>query len=105
MIKSVRLDSEAQEEIDAAVTWYDAESQRMQLGDELLEELNRAIRRVGVRPSSFGFASGVAARYGVRRCSLERFPYALVFVELTDEIRILAVAHHRRRPGYWRGRL
>ncbi|MCP4594404.1 MAG: hypothetical protein GY842_27045 [bacterium] len=41
----------------------------------------------------------------VRRASLSRFPYALVFIELDEEIRVLAVAHDKRRPGYWLDRL
>jgi len=36
--------------------------------------------------------------------ALTRFPYSLIYTESGDEIRILAVAHHSRRPGYWRGR-
>jgi hypothetical protein len=36
---------------------------------------------------------------------LRRFPYAVVFLELETEIRILAFAHKRRRPAYWQQRL
>jgi hypothetical protein len=35
---------------------------------------------------------------------MRRFPYSLIYAALVDEIRILAVAHHSRRPGYWRDR-
>ena len=41
---------------------------------------------------------------GKRRWLLTRFPYSLVYTVVGDEIRILAVAHRSRRPGYWRGR-
>lgn len=41
----------------------------------------------------------------VRRARLERLPYWLVFTALDAEIFILAVAHVRRDPGYWRGRV
>ena len=34
-----------------------------------------------------------------------RFPYAVVYIELDNEIRVLAVAHTSREPGFWRGRL
>jgi hypothetical protein len=34
-----------------------------------------------------------------------RFPYSVVYLEDEDEIWVLAVAHAKRRPGYWRGRL
>jgi hypothetical protein len=35
---------------------------------------------------------------------MRRFPYSLIYTVIGDEVRILAVAHHSRRPGYWRGR-
>jgi hypothetical protein len=36
---------------------------------------------------------------------LKRFPYDIVVRELSEEILVVAVAHHSRRPGYWRDRL
>ncbi|AUX43028.1 uncharacterized protein SOCE26_044680 [Sorangium cellulosum] len=41
---------------------------------------------------------------GVRRLTLQRFPYGLLYVVEPDRILVLAVMHLRRRPGYWRGR-
>jgi tRNA(Ile)-lysidine synthase TilS/MesJ len=41
----------------------------------------------------------------VKRWLCERFPYAVIYRIASDgSIRVLAVAHHRRRPGYWRAR-
>lgn len=105
MIKRVGFDAEAQEEIDAAVSWYDAQTEGPRVADELLRAIDAAIVRIVERPGAFALAPGVAVKLGVRRCALRRFPYALVFVELTEEIRVLALAHARRRPGYWRSRL
>ena len=42
---------------------------------------------------------------GRRRYLMKHFPYSLVYTVSDDEIRILAVAHHSRRPGYWTGRM
>ena len=36
-----------------------------------------------------------------RRYLFRRFPYSIIYQVTTEELRILAVAHHRRRPGYW----
>ena len=41
----------------------------------------------------------------VRRLLLRKFPYQLIYRVLGDEIRIYAVAHLKRRPNYWTGRL
>jgi len=39
-----------------------------------------------------------------RRFPLTRFPFALIYRADADLLRIVAVAHRRRRPGYWRSR-
>jgi hypothetical protein len=41
----------------------------------------------------------------IRRVLLPRFPYAVVFMDLGREVRVLAVAHAKRRPGYWLNRI
>lgn len=37
--------------------------------------------------------------------AVPRFPYHVVYLELPDRLQILAVAHDRRRPGYWKTRV
>lgn len=41
----------------------------------------------------------------VRRAPVSHFPYHLVYMETAEAIRVLAVAHDAKRPGYWRDRL
>jgi toxin ParE1/3/4 len=41
----------------------------------------------------------------VRRYPMRRFPYFIYYRALPDHVRILAFAHHRRHPEYWRERL
>lgn len=36
--------------------------------------------------------------------TMKRYPFGIVYRELADEIRVLAIAGTKRRPGYWRGR-
>jgi plasmid stabilization system protein ParE len=40
----------------------------------------------------------------VRRLVVVGFPYDVVYRRRGDVIQVLALAHHRRRPGYWRQR-
>ncbi len=47
---------------------------------------------------------GAIWRYGKRRLMMRRFRHALIYTIAVDQIRVLAVAHLSRRPGYWRGR-
>jgi hypothetical protein len=41
----------------------------------------------------------------LRRARVRRFPHAVVFIELSNEIHVVAFAHLRRRPLYWVSRL
>jgi plasmid stabilization system protein ParE len=40
-----------------------------------------------------------------RRVRLRRFPYAVIYAPREDAVFVVAVAHDRRRPGYWSGRM
>ncbi len=41
----------------------------------------------------------------IRRRRLNKFPFTVLYREISGSVQILAVAHHRRRPTYWLGRL
>ena len=43
--------------------------------------------------------------YGTQRAVLDRYPFSIVYRELLHEIQVIAVAHAKRHPGYWRGRI
>ncbi len=103
MTKCVRLDDEADHELGAAVVWY--EQRLAGLGLDLLNEANDAKRRLSERPTAWALVAEVASNLKIRRCPVHGFPYSLVFIELPDHIRVLAVMHGRRRPGYWRRRI
>ena len=42
--------------------------------------------------------------FGTRRVHFRLYPYSLIYRVLADRIEVLAVAHDRQRPGYWRSR-
>jgi toxin ParE1/3/4 len=43
--------------------------------------------------------------YGTRRVVMQRFPFSIVYLDDPDLITIIAVAHGKRKPGYWKERL
>ena len=47
---------------------------------------------------------GAPWRNGRRRFSLRKFPYSIVYYVRGEELRVIALAHHRRWPSYWSGR-
>ncbi len=96
----IELAPEALDEIAEAAIWY--EEQRIGLSVEFLLEMDRALAQIAERPGTFARLRDVPDDLVIRRALLERFPFGLVFVELPgDKLRVIAVAHTKRRPGYW----
>ncbi|HLC30562.1 MAG TPA: type II toxin-antitoxin system RelE/ParE family toxin [Dehalococcoidia bacterium] len=87
----------AQQELDDAVAWYNKEGPG--LGQDFLDELDRAVRRAVAFPFSCPEIDP-----GVRRCLLARFPYGLIYSIDQETIVVVAVAHLHREPRYWIGR-
>jgi len=67
------------------------------LGIDFKAEVERNVERIAANPARW-----LLFREPYRRVRLRRFPYAIYYhIEDPDHILILAVAHHKRRPGYW----
>ena len=97
-MKPIRVHPEAQLEAEAAVEWYGQRSSYA--ADRLVVEFRAALECIQQSPNQ-----SPKLAFNTRRKVLSRFPYLVVFRETATEIEIIAVAHGRRRPGYWRERL
>jgi plasmid stabilization system protein ParE len=94
----VEIHPAALEEAQAAAEWYRQRS--VPAAEMFLDEIERSVDRIrdfGEQCPPFTF--------GTRRLLLRRFPFAVVFRALSGRIEIIAFAHARRRPGYWRTRV
>jgi len=91
---SFRILSEASEELEACVNYYN--SQRSNLGTEFLAEFESAAERILKLPNAARMVGE-----DVRSKPIHRFPFYVLYRSLEDEITIIAVAHRRRRPRYW----
>jgi toxin ParE1/3/4 len=88
----------AEQEVTDAAAYYEA--QKLGLGLEYLGEVEHAVNFLARYPEA-----GAKIRGPIRRLSLPKFPYALLYRVLGDgQIRVLAIAHHKQRPQYWDGR-
>jgi len=67
------------------------------LGTEFLLELDRQINLCSNEPEI-----GMRVDEVYRRLVMHRFPFNIIYRILRYEIRVLAVAHQNRKPGYWR---
>lgn len=94
----VSLAAAAELELIEGARFYAREA-GAELGQAFLDEFERSAMLLLHQP-----ALGAPWRGKVRRLPLRRFPYSIVYLPNESEVRILAVAHQRRRPGFWRGR-
>ena len=85
-------------ELRDAAAFY-AERGGVELGLAFVEEFERTAQLILDRPDW-----GMKFRGTCRRCLLRRFPYSIIYQVTANELRVIAVAHHRRRPAYWSGR-
>lgn len=99
MRKLLRFAAAAELELEEAAARTELEYEGM--GTELVAAVRDAAGRIAERPQTWPF---VPDGDGARSVLVKRFRLRVVYTELAHEIRILAVAHTRRRPGYWRGR-
>ena len=87
----------AAEELSAAVLMY--ESRAAGLGSDLNAEVKRLTALLCATPR---IGEPIDQRH--RRFPMQRFPFGLIFRVDGELLRIVAVAHRRRLPGYWRER-
>jgi plasmid stabilization system protein ParE len=89
---------DAKEELDRAVAYY--EQCQPGLGLEFAEEVYATIARIIQYPNAWSTLSKNS-----RRCLVNRFPYGVIYQIKSRTLRIIAVAHLHRRPGYWKERI
>jgi plasmid stabilization system protein ParE len=89
---------DAEAEFERAVEYY--EQFQPGLGLEFAKEVYATITRIIQYPDAWS-----ALSKNSRRCLVSRFPYGVIYQIKSRSLRIIAVAHLNRRPGYWKERL
>jgi plasmid stabilization system protein ParE len=97
-MRPYRFHPEAEAEADAGFEYYWAKSPEAALNFD--DELRTAYAMLRKTPHACP-----PYLYETRRALLNRFPYFVVFRERARKIEIIAIAHAKRRPGYWAKRL
>ena len=93
----------AREEYLDALAWYD--DQEAGLGDRLGDDLDNGVDFIREWPDSAPLYRGRQRIPRLRRKGTDVFPYGIIYFVRDDEVIVVAYAHERRRPGYWRKRL
>lgn len=94
---NVEFHPAALREVEDAQAWYEERS--LLAASAFLRELSIAVQRIRQAPQRYPAAEG-----DTRRILLDRFPFTIHYRVRSDLVNIVAVAHQKRRPGYWSSR-
>ena len=94
----ISLHAQAELELVEGAAYYAREASA-EIASAFISEFERSAKLLGEFPRL-----GSLWRGGIRRLPLRRFPYSIVYYLHDSEVRVLAIAHQRRRPGFWWGR-
>ena len=94
---------EAQAEFEASADWYDERSggAGVRFEDAVREAIDAAVDS----PEAWAVWPGWDRDPVVRSKGVSGFPFRVVYFADGDMVKIVAVAHEKRRPGYWRDRV
>lgn len=96
--RRVQFHPEAESEYVHALSWY---SDRSRVAGARFEvAFQQALNKIAESPATWPIYLGELRRYNLRR-----FPYSIFYRAERDQIFVLAVAHGRRKPSYWRERV
>ena len=96
--RQIDVHPEAVAEARAAAQWYRERSALV--ADAFLAELGRAVESIAENPERYPQYVRATRRY-----FLQRFPFYLVYREVSGKLEVVAIAHGRRKPGYWKRRI
>jgi toxin ParE1/3/4 len=96
--KPYRLHHLAWLEIEGGENWYRRHS--LDAGVDFIAEVSDAIASIRKAPHRWP-----EYLHGTRRIVLDRFPFSIVYLDSAEFVSIVAVAHGKRKPGYWKRRL
>ena len=95
---TLRYLSVALRELEDAIQYY--EDADPGLGLRFYSEVRNAIERIKLFPEAW---QPISKR--TRQCRTKVFPFGIIYSIRGDEIVVVAVAHLKRRPGYWKDRV
>ncbi|MGH7857257.1 MAG: type II toxin-antitoxin system RelE/ParE family toxin [Candidatus Binatia bacterium] len=98
----LRYHPEAREELRAAIRV--GEDERPGRGVALQQLVHAVERRIQKLPRSAPPWPRLRTSFEVRNAVVRRTPYLLVYAILPDQLVVIALAHTKQEPGYWRRR-
>lgn len=90
----LQIAPEAEDEIARSVEWYAERGERAVRG--FVEELDGILEQARAHPMRWPIWRGE-----VRKVTFAHYPFSVFYRVRNDVVLIVAVAHAKRRPGYW----
>ena len=90
----IELHPNALKEAESARAWYAERS--VAASKAFVAELTHAVTKISDSPARWPKYHKETRRY-----FFPRFPFSLIYRIKGDRIEVIAVMHHRRKPGYW----
>ena len=97
-MKPLVINDEAADELEEAIRYYETKSPGV--GLNFATKVSEAFDRIERNPQLYPFHKETS----VQKCFVRRFPYTVFYMELDEHIVVIAVAHQKRRPDYWKFR-
>lgn len=94
---TVEFHPAALREVEEAFAWYEERS--LFAASAFLRALSHTIQRISLAPGRYPQAGS-----GTQRILMDRFPFTLYYQTSGDTLTVVAVAHQKRKPGYWSSR-
>jgi plasmid stabilization system protein ParE len=87
----------ARQDYDESFDWYAERS--TSAAERFSDAVDDALLRIATNPVAFAF---IDSRH--QGCRVQRFPFQIVYRDEPDRVLVVAVAHAKCRPGYWKRR-
>jgi toxin ParE1/3/4 len=95
----IEIHPDAMREASASAEWY--ETKQPGYGQRFRAAVLSALDAIALSPLTYPVEPTAS---GARRMLLRRFPFAIVFYVEAETIRVVAIYHASRLPGYWSNR-
>ena len=82
-------------DFDESFDWYAVKSVRA--AARFAGAVEAALMRISTNPTQFASLDALH-----RECPVKKFPYRIVYRIHDDRVLVVAIAHAKRRSGYWR---
>ncbi len=100
-MKRIILHPEALTELRVAERFYQ-EGGGHELAANFIARVEAALRLISRDPSRFPH---LLTERKIQKCRVKHFPFSLYYIDRKNDVWVIAITHHKRKPGYWKRRV